>query len=78
VGENQRGRVPQTLQLLGLHAHRSLQLDIDQLAAKGSSLAQNIQLRGDRTFEFPSTGRSAACGHNCHMWVVLSKLFDFC
>src|ERR1700722_12020910 len=49
-------------QLSGLDGFRGLELDIDHMEARGSGLLQNLQLVGDRRFEFASSGNPAAGG----------------
>jgi len=75
-GEDQGGTGAQLLQLLGLALAGGLEFDINQLAACGCGLAQNVELGGDGAAELASAGDAAAGGDYDRAGVGLHETLD--
>ena len=66
----------QASQLLRFAVRRTLQFEINHLAAGRCSFGQNVELGGHRTPELASGRDPAASGQCHHVRVILGKLLE--
>ena len=75
-GQNQGSAGPQPFQLFRLRLGCGLQLDIQELAARGGGLRQDVELRSHRAPKLASTGGPPASRDDRNVGVVLHEPLD--
>ena len=76
VGKDQGRLAPQALHLFRLALGGTLQFDVEQLAAGGGGLPQNVQLGRQGTLELPPAGGAPAGRDGREVGVVFHEPLD--